>query len=503
MKLRMQGFVLAVLVLNILFCVSTRIEAQSTFGSLHGLVTDQTGSAIPGTQVTLHSLDENTDVRTVSDDSGSFAFDNIKPGHYTLTATREGFANANVKQLELAPRQDLRIDLKLSLATVNETVDVVATTATVNTENATLSDSKGNTDLINLPLNSRAVSTSPLADLALSPSVVEDSQGNIAVGGATAAQVGFSVDGVSTANIRSNGALRDAYPSTEGIAEMKVTAFNNNAEFAQVGDVTFTTKNGTNQWHGTAFEYFQNSALDATIWGFSTKAPKNFNTFGGSLGGPVTIPKLYNGKDKTFFFIDYEGNRKNTSAPEQLLVPTQAERNGNLSALVSPQGGPLMDPFTGKPYPNNTIPSGSACTSSQDCISPVALALLKYYPLPNANLNVPNAAYNYETLVPIPSNADGWDLRVDHNLTSKQQIYARYSWKNLLQNEGGSGLVANQFLPNVVANEQNRSLLVSYNYAHQHQLDQRIPVWIHKLYSERYLSDPGKHSYFSTRPARH
>ncbi len=465
MKLRMQGFVLAVLVLNILFCVSTRIEAQSTFGSLHGLVTDQTGSAIPGTQVTLHSLDENTDVRTVSDDSGSFAFDNIKPGHYTLTATREGFANANVKQLELAPRQDLRIDLKLSLATVNETVDVVATTATVNTENATLSDSKGNTDLINLPLNSRAVSTSPLADLALSPSVVEDSQGNIAVGGATAAQVGFSVDGVSTANIRSNGALRDAYPSTEGIAEMKVTAFNNNAEFAQVGDVTFTTKNGTNQWHGTAFEYFQNSALDATIWGFSTKAPKNFNTFGGSLGGPVTIPKLYNGKDKTFFFIDYEGNRKNTSAPEQLLVPTQAERNGNLSALVSPQGGPLMDPFTGKPYPNNTIPSGSACTSSQDCISPVALALLKYYPLPNANLNVPNAAYNYETLVPIPSNADGWDLRVDHNLTSKQQIYARYSWKNLLQNEGGSGLVANQFLPNVVANEQNRSLLVSYNYA--------------------------------------
>ena len=115
----------------------------------------------------------------------------------------------------------------------------------VNTENATLTDSKLNSDITQLPLNSRAVSTSPLAALAVSPDVVKDRQGNIAVGGATAAQTGFSVDGISTASVRANGALQDAYPSQEGIAEMKVTAFNNNAEFAQIGDVTFTTKSGT------------------------------------------------------------------------------------------------------------------------------------------------------------------------------------------------------------------------------------------------------------------
>jgi hypothetical protein len=163
----------------------------------------------------------------------------------------------------------------------------------------------------------------------------------------------------------------------------KVTAFNNNAEFSQVGDVTFITKSGTNQLHGSLFEYLQNDALDATILNFPAKAPKRFNTFGGSLGGPVTIPKLYNGKDKTFFFLDYEGNRKRTSVPQQLLVPTQAERNGNLNDLVAAYGsGAVTNPFTGAAYPNNTIPAGNC----QGCINPTAQALLTYYPLPNANL---------------------------------------------------------------------------------------------------------------------
>jgi hypothetical protein len=158
-----------------------------------------------------------------------------------------------------------------------------------------------------------------------------------------------------------NGSLQDAYPSLEGIAEMKVTAFNNNAEFAQIGDVTFVTKSGTNQFHGSAFEYFQNRDLNATILNFGTKAAKNFNTFGGSLGGPVIIPKLYNGKDKTFFFADCEGNRKAQAYPEQLLVPTQAERNGNLNGLVQALGaGPVINPFTNAPFPNNTIPAGRA-----------------------------------------------------------------------------------------------------------------------------------------------
>ena len=444
---------------------TTNLRAQSVFGSIRGTTQDETGAAVPQVAVTLHNIDENTDLATLSDSSGNYLFQNLKPGHYRFAAEKDGFAKSIADKVELAARQDIRLDLKLAVSGTKQEIEVVGEAAAVNTENATLTDSKINSDITGLPINSRAVSSSPLAALAVSPSVTKDSQGNFAVGGATASQVGFSVDGVSTANVRQNGSLQDAYPSMEGIAEMKVTAFNNNAEFAQIGDVTFVTKSGTNQLHGSAYEYFQNKALDATVLNFGTKAPKNFNTFGGSLGGPLTIPKLYHGRDKTFFFIDYEGNRKTQSYPEQLLVPTAAERNGNLSDLVAASGLPVMNPFTGAPFPNNTIPTGS-CPA---CINPVAQSLLNnYYPLPNANVGAINPSYNYQTLVPIPSNSNGFDARLDHNITSNQQIYARFSLKNVdytLSNNAGVISPANNFLPPDRAREQNRSLVVSYNYS--------------------------------------
>ena len=244
---------------------------------------------------------------------------------------------------------------------------------------------------------------------------------------------GYSVDGISTANVTANGSLQNAYPSSEGLAELKVTAFNNSAEFSQVADITFITKSGTNLFHGSLFEYLQNDVLDATILNFTSKAPKRFNTFGGSLGGPVTIPHLYNGKDKTFFFVDYEGNRRRTASPEQYLVPTQAERNGNLNGLpiISPATGQpasiATNPYNGSPFPNNTIPASM--------LNPVSLKLLNgYYPLPNVSGS--GSSYNYEMLQPIPSNTNGFDARLDHYITSNQQIYARFSWKNLLSDTG-------------------------------------------------------------------
>jgi len=446
----------ALLLAAVLVAAVWSARAQSTFASVRGTVADVTGAVIPGATVTVHSLDQNFDRQTTTSDAGEFVVENLQPGRYSITVEHPGFSKALVPSVELDARQDLRIPVTLSLAVQATEVTVSAGAAAINTENGTVSDTMNEQSVTQLPMNSRAVSSSPLAALAVSPSVVEDSQGNLAVGGATSAQVGFSVDGISTANVRSNGALHDAYPSQEGIAETRVTAFNNNAEFAQIGDVTFTTKSGTNAWHGSAFEYFQNDALDARIFDFGTKAPKNFNTFGGSLGGPVALPGLKALKDRTFFFVDYEGNRKTQSDPEELLVPTAAERAGNLSDLVGASGTPVNNPFTGTAYANNTIPT----------INPVAQALLARYPLPNASGN----GYNYQTLVPIPSNTDGWDLRVDETLTSKQSVYARFSWKDLDNSEGGSGLTANQFLPNVTAHDQNRSLLASYNYVIRNNL---------------------------------
>ncbi len=461
----LRWLALAALVPILLAAASWSAQAQSTFGSVVGTVTDASGAVVAGATVTVHSLDESLDRQTTTSSAGDFIFENLKAGHYKLTVSHSGFTDAVVPDAALAARQELRVPVTLSVAAGTTTVQVSADAALMNTENGTINNTISNVDITQLPINSRSVSSSPLAALAVSPEVTRDSQGNIAVGGATAAQTGFSVDGISTANIRYNGALQDTYPSVESIDEMKVTAFNNNAEFAQIGDVTFTTKSGTNKLHGTAFEYFQNSALDATVLNFPVKAPRTFNTFGGSLGGPVTIPRLYNGRDKTFFFLDYEGNRKTQSYPEELLVPSAADRAGNLNDLVQGLGaGPVLNPFTGAPFPNNTIPSGSCAA----CINPVALALLNYYPLPNANLGVLNPSYNYETLVPNPSNSNGFDVRVDHNFNTKQQVYVRYSFKNAYYSEFNSaGVVApaSDFLPNDGANDQNRSLVASYNYA--------------------------------------
>jgi hypothetical protein len=444
----------ALAILVALLCISSpRLEAQSVFGSIRGIVQDSTGASIPDAEITLHSVDENTDRKAKTDATGTYALENVLANRYNIRAQHDGFADTVVSGVTLAARQELRYTLVMTVATQSSTVEVTSSANQINTENGVIGDSKGTGDIGQLPLNFRASTTSPLAALATSANVQQDSQGNIAIGGATSNMTGFSVDGISTTNVFNSAAGANPYPSSEGIAELKVTAFNNNAEFSQVGDVTFTTKGGTNKFHGSLFEYLQNDVLDARVFNFAEKAPKQFNTFGGSIGGPLLIPHLYNGHDKTFFFFDYEGNRRRTSQAEQYTVPTALERTGNLSALASTlpgaaNGNPVLtNPSTGQPYPNFTIPN----------INPFATALLNtYYPLPNLPSTL--GGVNYQTLVPIPSNTDGFDARVDQVITSKQQVYARFNRKNLTVN------VVNPLLPNDVDGEHDRSFLVSHNY---------------------------------------
>jgi len=421
------------LLFGLLFMSTARLEAQSTFGSIRGIAQDDSGAAIPDTQITLHSIDQNTDRVVKTDATGSYTFENVLAGRYSIRAQHDGFAETIISEITLAARQDLRSTLAMKVATQTSTVEVTSSETQINTENAVLGDSKGTAEIGQLPLNFRASSTSPLAALATSANVQQDSQGNVAVGGATSNMVGFSVDGISTANVFSAVAGANPYPSSEGIAELKVAAFNNNAEFSQVGDVTFTTKGGTNAFHGSLFEYLQNDALDAHVYNFAQKAPKRFNTFGGSLGGPLLIPSLYNGHDKTFFFFDYEGNRRRISQAQQYAVPSVRDRMGDLRDI----GGPVIP---------------------QSRINSFATALLnRYYPLPNLP-NVPVGQPNYQTLVPIPSNTDGFDARIDQVINSKQQVYARFNRKNLLVN------VVNPLLPNDVDTEHDRSFLISHNY---------------------------------------
>ncbi|HEX4652001.1 MAG TPA: TonB-dependent receptor [Granulicella sp.] len=424
------------------FCLiltSSSLYAQSTFGSIRGTVEDSAAAAIPDAKVILHSTDENVDRVVSSDGTGAFVIENVKAGHYTLRGQHSGFADTVLAGITLAARQDLRFTLTMQVAEQATTVEVSSASAEINTENATLGDMKTGTKLAQLPLNYRAQTTSPLAALATSAQVQEDSSGNISIGGVTSNMTGFSVDGISTVNVWTSGASLaagsqgvNAYPSSEAISELKVSAFNNNAEFAQVADVTFTTKGGTNKYHGSLYEYLQNDALNAKTYDFALKTPERFNTFGGSVSGPLVVPHFYDGHNKTFFFFDYEGNRKSTSDAVQYTVPTLLERQGNLSAM----GGPVI---------------------AQSAINPTATTLLNnYYPLPN-NTTLPGGL-NYQALVPMPSSTNGFDGRIDQNISSKQQLFVRYNWKNMLVN------AVNPLLPNDVDTEHDRSFLVSHNY---------------------------------------
>src|SRR5271170_1868101 len=453
-----------------LLCLPGFGAGQSTFGDVVGVVKDPGQGAVGGAQVTLTNADEHTQHTATTDADGAFHFVNLKPGHYELVVAAAGFADYKVTAMQLDARQTLRLDVALKLASATQTVEVTSEGGLViNTENGTIGDTKDFKQLTSLPVNYRGATTSPLAMLATVPGAQQDANGNVSVGGGLPSQVEYSVDGSSTVNIRQNGALGNMNPSSELISEFKVTQFNNNAEFSQVGDVTISTKSGTEAFHGSVFEYFQNSALDAAVWGSNIngdtlKPHKVFHTFGGSLGGPLNIPKLSHGKAKTFFFTDYEGNRKRYSTPLFLFVPTNAMRSGDFSA----QAAPLMDPFTGKPYPGNKIPSGSACTSAQDCINPVATALLNFIPAPNINVSAANfgSQANYLQQTPTPSNTNGFDTRIDRTLTSKQSIFVRWSWKHL---DGQSLTDAylgtlNSFLPPDNDLEHNNNILVSHNY---------------------------------------
>jgi len=431
----------------ILIALSTQWAfAQSTFGSVVGVVKDPGGLVVAGAKIKLASLEDKSTHDTLTDGDGSFQFMNVKAGNYEITVEAAGFALSKLKGLALEARQTVRADVSLQVKSASEVVEVGDTAPMIDTESATLSDTKDFLQVSQLPVNYRGATTSSMAVLDTVPGTQQDANGNISVGGGLPSQVQYSVDGASTVNIRQNGALANMNPSSELISEFKVSQFNNNAEFAQLGDITIATKSGTDHFHGSVFEYMQNSLLDATTYGFTSKPHKAFNTFGGSLGGPVKIPVLMSGTPHTFFFAAYEGNRRRLVTPLFLNVPTTSMRAGNLNELAGPYGQ-IVNPLTGQPLVNNTVSS----------INPVVASLFQNYltQLPNSSISGSNYLQQGST----PSNTDGYDIRIDRTLTAKQSLYARWSSKSI------ASTVPNPLLPSDHDSESDHNLIFSHNYA--------------------------------------
>lgn len=422
--------------------------AQSTFGTILGTVKDASGSVVPNATVKITNIDENT-IRTVQANSnGDYEAVNSKPGRYKIEVSVSGFQTFVASEVSLVARQTLRVDATLTTGQVTARVEVTANAGAITTETQTISSAFESQKILNLPANYRASgSTSPYNLISALPGVQSDNGGAFSIQGALPSQSQFSLDGISTTNVTGNSPLREAFPSAESIAEIKVQGVGNAAEYGQVGDVTTISKSGTNDYHATAFWFHQNRALDSNRFGALTKPQKIGNDFGVSGGGPVYVPWLYKGKDKTFFFGTFEGFRFPRGATVQNTVPTQAMRNGDFSGETVT----VRDPLTGQPFANNRIPDNR--------ISPIAKQILSLYPLPNTGSTAKLSVANYIRNTSNNLNSNQYDIRIDHYLTQKQSVFARWTQKNV--NVDSPNILS---LPSSTTFDKYKILVASHNY---------------------------------------
>ena len=396
-----------------------RLFAQSTFGSIVGTVKDSSGAVIPGATVMLTNIGTAAERTVVTDQHGDYSLVNLNPGKYQITVSAAGFEKTDFSDLDLQSRETKRVDAALKLGSATETVMVQgASTGVITTDVSSLSETKTGRELTELPVAvySRSTgSTSPIDTLSTEPGVQVDDDNNLVIDGTTPALMSYTIDGISSVSVENSGPINELFPSFNSISEIRISGSNNNAEFSGVSDVTTTSKSGTNSFHGGIFENLQNTVLTAGN-PFTHSTPTIImNNFGGFLGGPVSIPHIYSGKDKAFFFMSYEGLRLPRQVPLITNVPSADMRNGN-----------LVDYLAGTPIFN---PDGSSIDPANVPISPVSANFIKYFfPAPNSGQPT-DYQNNYRVNYPAPITSDQADLRLDYTLTSKQSMFVRGTYK--------------------------------------------------------------------------
>ncbi|MBV9505370.1 MAG: TonB-dependent receptor, partial [Acidobacteriia bacterium] len=384
------------------------LTAQSTFGTFVGTVRDPSGSVVPDCAITLTNTGTSAQRSAVTDKEGGFVLVNIEPGSYDILMQAAGFEPLSLKNLQLTSRQTVRVDGDLAVAGQAQAVSVMAAAeAPISTEVSNIAETKSGRELIELPvaIGSRSLgSTSAISTLTTQAGVQTDNAGSLSVAGTKPSQLSITIDGISTMNVRTELPIAELFPSFGTIEEIRVSEINNAAEYGGVSDITTISKSGTNTVHGGAYENLQNTDFNARNPFSKAVTQVQMNNFGGYLGGPVVLPRVYNGKDKTFFFASYEGLRLPRQQFINQSVPSLALRNGDLSV-----------------YGLGQIPASQ--------ISPVAQAALKYlFPLPNtgpANAIVNNYSVNF----PTPISSDQGDLRLDQVINTKQTFFIRGTYK--------------------------------------------------------------------------
>lgn len=434
----------------ILITAHAAVLAQNSTGTILGHITDPTGAIVPGADVSVRNIDTNITQTTKTSDVGDYVFVNLHPGQYELSVSASGFKSAQTKDLKLDVDATLRQNFKLELGTAQEQITVQADAQMLQSDNATLGTVIESKLIDSLPIIGRdftnllrlqagATQVKGSSQLYWAQHGVNKDFTSVSVNGARTESVSYLVDGImdndqffSTAN---------NIPNSEAIAEFKVQNGMYGAEYGQgSAQVNVALKGGGNKYHGSVYDYLQNDVFqphnplyqyqkDVLGQDVSTKkVPLKQNQYGFALSGPISVPKFYDGRNRSFFFYSYEAARRRESAQGIATVPSEQERTGDFSDWKDASGNliPIYDPSTqvGDNPATRTAFAGNKITN----LSTIAKNFLAIYPKPNmpkSNMAscVALACTNYFTTLSRPTDTDNNTFRVDHTLTDKDHLY--------------------------------------------------------------------------------
>lgn len=461
------------------------LMAQTEKAQVNGAVLDSSGAVVAGVMITAIHTATGARRAVTTNEQGLYSLPFLDPGTYELQVQKEGFRTVSRQGIKFDVAQVARIDFTLDVGAISEQVTVTAQGPMLETGSASLAHLVDNTRIVNLPTNGRNSYgfATLIPGVRASRGFTEVAYGMyndqfVSINGSRPNQSSFLLDGGANSNPAFNGPAM--FPSLDSVEEYKVQTNNFSAEFSNSagGVINLVTKSGTNQLHGSLFEFLRNDKFTANDF-FINRAgrkegPFRFNQFGGAVGGPLSIPGLYSGKDRTFFFASYEGLRWVRGLITTGTMPTLLEREGNFSETRTAAGQmiAIYDPFSTAPDParpgrsirtpfaGNMIPRGRFDTVSRN--------LLAYFPLPNAPgaqfTNVNNFATNPSAPI-IKNTISG---RIDHMFNSSQRIYGRFSLNNTPHNRPpvyGDTPELRVSSP-VLGNDQLNQRQVTLNYNH-------------------------------------
>ena len=413
------------------------LRAQTTNGSIEGTVSDPSGAAVGGASVTGRNLDTGLTITTVTTDAGLYSLANLPPGRYTVTIEGSSLKKYSREGVTVQTGATVALDIQMQLGVVSENVTVNADASQLETATSDIGATVERSLVANLPLEVSGTIRNPVQFITLIPGFVgnvgndpgSNSTDDFKVNGGQEGGTDVLVDGVSISLVSPNTQWNKGV-STEGVQEFKVLQSNFSPEYGESGDgiVSLTIKSGTNDLHGSVYDFLRNRAFDANSWTNNTAGqPKSVNTqndFGATAGGPIFIPKLYHGQNKTFFFFDYEGFRFRTGGTSLQSVPNEAFRKGDFSALLP--ATQLYDPTTHAAIPGDIL-------TNDPNFKPSAVMTKVFALLPPTNGGLTN---NVVDTTVSSTTANLFDIKIDHIISDKHRISGGFDYDNT--NTGGT-----------------------------------------------------------------